>query len=430
MKKYVLLYLLSILMFITFCIASPYLFVLSGTTYKRVDVGGLRSGLNKRICEVALDDTLTLHGIDNYVVEVPLDEVATATCTSTDYRTSIKSWIDWFKRNSIEPTVEISIDSDKLEEFLSKQWVDCTNSYIEYTGSSFVLHKESNGFYPMSKEDFIDYVVNNFSTDMDVSDFCKAPTITQEDLKDVYANVCWLNDFGIEYPNGIIYNLLYIDDGVPAIGDCTLWARLFDIENFVENIDTDSFIDYLEDECNTKETKMSFSITSGNSIDVPYKTFGKAINRKAEDKFIRDALLSMEYVEHEPAIVGYDEFDDTYIEVSIEKQHLWFYIDGKLEMESDIVTGTSGKHDTPTGVYYIRERIPGKNLRGEGYVTWVNRWMRLTNSGVGLHDAYWRGSFGKDIYKRSGSHGCINLPKKFAYELYDKTYIGLPVVIY
>ena len=47
------------------------------------------------------------------------------------------------------------------------------------------------------------------------------------------------------------------------------------------------------------------------------------------------------------------------------------------------------------------------------------RWMRLTNSGIGLHDATWRGRFGGAIYERDGSHGCINLPKTFAYELYD-----------
>ena len=56
--------------------------------------------------------------------------------------------------------------------------------------------------------------------------------------------------------------------------------------------------------------------------------------------------------------------------------------------------------------------------------------MRLTNSGVGLHDAYWRKSFGGSIYKTSGSHGCINLPKSFAYKLYDETYVNMPVIIY
>ena len=88
-------------------------------------------------------------------------------------------------------------------------------------------------------------------------------------------------------------------------------------------------------------------------------------------------------------------------------------------MSCDCVTGRVPDRKTPSGIFFISECAKNKTLRGPGYASFVNRWMRLTNSGIGLHDATWRRSFGGSIYMHDGSHGCINLPKDFAYELYD-----------
>lgn len=126
---------------------------------------------------------------------------------------------------------------------------------------------------------------------------------------------------------------------------------------------------------------------------------------------------------------GYLE-SGTYIEVSIDEQHLWYYENGTLIIESDIVTGTKGRCDTPTGFYYIDWRKDGKYLTGPGYRVWVDEWMHCIPDNIGLHDASWRDSFGGEIYNEDGSHGCINLPPKFAAELYDCTNVGTPVVVY
>ena len=52
------------------------------------------------------------------------------------------------------------------------------------------------------------------------------------------------------------------------------------------------------------------------------------------------------------------------------------------------------------------------------------------NGNIGLHDAIWRDSFGSDIYKKSGSHGCINMPYLKAKELYGEIAKGTPVICY
>ena len=167
------------------------------------------------------------------------------------------------------------------------------------------------------------------------------------------------------------------------------------------------------------------------SVNIPYCTYGYSLDKDKELEFIKQCIVDKTSVSNRiPYLKGYDNLGNTYLEISIEQQHLWYYVDGVIFMETDIVTGTENVHDTPKGVFYITERIDGKYLRGADYVTWVDKWMRLTNSGIGLHDASWRSQFGTNIYKHDGSHGCINLPKTFAYDLFDNVYVGLPVIIY
>lgn len=68
-------------------------------------------------------------------------------------------------------------------------------------------------------------------------------------------------------------------------------------------------------------------------------------------------------------------------------------------------------------------------LRGEDYETPVSYWMPF-NGNVGLHDASWRKQFGGDIYKKSGSHGCVNMPPEKAKELFSLIEKGDPVIVY
>ena len=49
---------------------------------------------------------------------------------------------------------------------------------------------------------------------------------------------------------------------------------------------------------------------------------------------------------------------------------------------------------------------------------------------IGIHDASWRSEFGKEIYKTSGSHGCVNIPEKKAEKLFSMVEVGTPVVAY
>lgn len=131
---------------------------------------------------------------------------------------------------------------------------------------------------------------------------------------------------------------------------------------------------------------------------------------------------------------GEDDIGDTYVEISIERQHLWYYKNGKMKMESDMVSGKLTKdRKTTVGVHRLygkqRDRYLG-TIAVQGYHTFVNYWMPFNWDGQGLHDATWRSKFGGNLYKTGGSHGCVNLPYDFAGKLYEQLEIGTPVVVY
>lgn len=119
----------------------------------------------------------------------------------------------------------------------------------------------------------------------------------------------------------------------------------------------------------------------------------------------------------------------TYIYVSIPKQQLTYFVDGKINMSSPVVTGTQGVHDTPRGSYYINSMSTGTRLKGQGYDVTVQYWMAFIGGSFGIHSAEWRGAFGGNIYQYGGSHGCVNMPVYAAGELFQKVDIGTPVIV-
>ncbi|MCE5222415.1 MAG: L,D-transpeptidase/peptidoglycan binding protein [Clostridium sp.] len=119
---------------------------------------------------------------------------------------------------------------------------------------------------------------------------------------------------------------------------------------------------------------------------------------------------------------------DTYVEIDMDKQHLWYYKDGYLVVEGDVVTGNvSDGCSTPAGIYHLRSKEKDSVLRGPGYECPVSFWMPFVNQ-IGLHDASWRAEFGGEIYKTDGSHGCVNAPYYVAKAVYDNINPGDAII--
>lgn len=121
--------------------------------------------------------------------------------------------------------------------------------------------------------------------------------------------------------------------------------------------------------------------------------------------------------------------NSSYIRVSIEKQTIELFKDNKLVLTSPMVSGTENVSESDKGIFKIYYKSRNVYLKGAGYLSYVNYWMPY-NGGEGLHDATWRDEFGEDIYKTSGSHGCINLPLEIAEKVYNNVEIGTIVEVY
>lgn len=110
-----------------------------------------------------------------------------------------------------------------------------------------------------------------------------------------------------------------------------------------------------------------------------------------------------------------EKLSGTFVVVDISDQKMTVYNDTDEVLTSDVVTG---KDSTPTsiGLFSVLEKDSPKELVGDDYDVWVDYWLRFYK-GQGLHDLK-RSEYGGEIYHNYGSHGCVNLPKKVAKELY------------
>ena len=126
----------------------------------------------------------------------------------------------------------------------------------------------------------------------------------------------------------------------------------------------------------------------------------------------------------------------TYIEVDISRQKVYLFKDGENVFEADCVTGTYNTTDTVKGVYQVANKsspavLSDVDKSGKKYEQPVNYWVCFNQRrGQGFHDANWRGSFGGEIYKSWGSHGCVNMAEEDAKRIFEEAFIYEPVIVY
>lgn len=121
---------------------------------------------------------------------------------------------------------------------------------------------------------------------------------------------------------------------------------------------------------------------------------------------------------------------NTYIEISIDQQHMWYYKNGKQVATTEVVTGNKGTSDTPKGYFSVLNKTRNTYLSGAGYSSFVNYWIAFKGNSYGIHDASWRSAYGNPHYMGNGSHGCVNTPKAQVAQIYNNASIGTPVIIY
>ena len=105
--------------------------------------------------------------------------------------------------------------------------------------------------------------------------------------------------------------------------------------------------------------------------------------------------------------------------ISIDKQHLTLYSDGRPIAHSRVSTGVPG-HPTPTGVFSViqKDRWHRSNIYDNAPMYYM---QRITWSGVAMHQGI--------VPNAPASHGCIRLPEAFARQMWGITKLGVRVIV-
>jgi hypothetical protein len=105
--------------------------------------------------------------------------------------------------------------------------------------------------------------------------------------------------------------------------------------------------------------------------------------------------------------------------VSIKSQQVTFYDANGWILRAPVSTGVTGR-ETPAGVFAVVEKE--KDHHSTMYDdAWMPNMQRLTWNGIALH--------GGPLPGYAASHGCIRMPYRFAEKVYDKTWIGMRVIV-
>lgn len=195
---------------------------------------------------------------------------------------------------------------------------------------------------------------------------------------------------------------------------------------------------------NTVGTEREFHTTSGRTVYVYSSVYGWAIDQAAEAAQLAQEIQSGTQTTREPIYEqtanshGLNDLGNTYIEVDLSNQHMYYYQSGSLIFDSEFVSGNMSYSDrqTQSGIFTLYSKTSPSVLRGDKkpdgtyeYEEPVDYWMPF-DGGIGFHDAPWRDAFGGDIYLTNGSHGCINLPPENAAVLYSIIDYNVPIVCF
>ena len=160
------------------------------------------------------------------------------------------------------------------------------------------------------------------------------------------------------------------------------------------------FVRELSVKFNTAYCTKKLETSYGQVVSITKGHYGWMIDKKSETEALIGIIQSGASQEREPVYLqtaaSHDgpDFGNTYVEMNLTSQHMFFYKEGKLLIESDFVSGDEAKgFRTPAGAYEITYKQMNATLKGKDYKTPIKYWMPF-NGNIGMHDGYWRTSFG------------------------------------
>lgn len=313
--------------------------------------------------------------------------------------------------------------------------------------NGYYVEKEVFGDKP-DRDKLIEYAVSEvmqgrYTVDAEKSGCYEDPKIFAADLEKKLEALNGKYDYSITYDFGYTTEVLTGAEIYEWLG----------ADGSLDRSKAEKYVNSLAEKYDTFMTARKFQTTNRGVITMSqgrYSTgqYGWWTDREKTLNRLIDLIEKGESVTVEPDYVTLDtgykykgftrsaegDIGNTYVEVDLTAQHIWYYRDGVLEFETgQIVSGkaTDPKRKTPEGVYSVYTKSTNYTLKAAdgSYSAFCSYFMRMSFEGIGFHDLS-RSAYGGDIYIRNGSHGCINMKYDEVKKLYELVERGTPVIMY
>ena len=320
---------------------------------------------------------------------------------------------------------------DRIHEF-DKELLNANLVYSDRT-DSFIIEPHSYEFQ-INKEELFDLVIQSIDkreSELNIEKHILQPSIFEDDIQMIlakgkaneYLDVQLNYDFGDRRE--------FIDRSL--LKD---WITTQGVEVDFDREKVKEYVVSIARKYDTYGRGRKFKTTSGKTITTSGGTYGWVIHRGKTVEALIDNIKDGENKTIEPVysykalIRNSDDLGNSYVEIDLENQMVYVYINGALRIATETVTGNIAKgNNTARGVFPLNYKETDAVLVGEDYASPVKYWMPF-NGHIGLHDADWRTSFGGDIYETNGSNGCVNLPPEKTRTIFDLVYPGMPVIVH
>lgn len=430
------------------------------TTINGIDVSNLKPDNAKAAINHSMQSyILTIHERGDIVESIGAPQVGMTYADNGEVdrlQNSFNPWLwvlDYFGKHELTASEDAKLDEQKAHQvvaglkcFDSSFYTKVEDAKLERRDDSFVVAPEVTG-NQLNETSAQERILSALSAgekeiDLDAEGLYLAPKVLQDDES---LNV---EQKKLEKWLGSVITYDFQDNRIVTVDRSVIIDWLEQGDDGTWDINEEKAFEFVKTQMAYKTDTFGltheFTTHDGDTITLKGGDYGWCIARQDTADALVKAVRKGEQTTLEPSYLykannrGIDDIGGTYVEISIDKQTMWCYQDYKCVVETPVVTGNPNKGNaTPSGSVWAMDSHKSPATLGTldtmGYSSEVTYWMSFTGN-VGIHDSSWRGTdpsgYGGKIYKKNGSHGCINTPFDAAKQIFEICNVGTAVVVY
>lgn len=433
----------------------------SGTMINGVDSTEMTADeVKERLAEDTQNYVLTLVKMDGTTETLSASQIGLVFKDNQEVDEHLReqnSWLwigEMFMDKEHELHVSVSYDEAQLEAAVDGlacmqegNYTPPQDAAIGDTENGYTVVPEVEG-NQLDREKLLEAVkeaIDSGTTELNLSDSgCYLKPSVYQDDEALNARVNALNQ--------LVAANLTMDFGsgrVETVNGALLKTWVIQDENGNDIIDPAKITEYVSSLADKYDTigNHTFQTTGGRTVTLNAGDYGWELDQATTVQNLSAAIASGTQGAFEVTYAnsarsrGTNDIGSSYVEISIDQQTMWCYVDGELLVETPVVTGcvNNGTETPRGGVWKVKSKSSPYTMRGKidpdtgepSYIEHVNYWIPYTEDfTIGLHDLASRSAFGGDIYITNGSHGCVNTPLDAVAQIYQVVSYGFPVVVY